>query len=565
MTAAEAPPRDALFEHMKALHRARRSFCSFAHFVGRDKRGKPFGERPDTRLMCDAMEHAWSNQRSLSIVATPGIGKSTFARLFALWLEGRDPSLCVVVTSADRSVSRNMVSLCRQIVLASPQFAACFPEVMPDEERSRAGRGWRMDEFFLRRPEGAQTADPSVKAMAAEPKAEALRVDLLVADDMMTGKVARSDALRDAMKAAFQGTWRGRLSNSRGPGEDGIFVTLSNCWHRDDLGHDLLRDTRATSMWIGVAEGNRELFVRLANPLPDHPLIANPERYGARLVRESEREAVYQMPMSGALNPESLDAEERATPENFRRGRRLMAPDDSSIMFPGWRAGYRDGANAARLIGPGAGMKPSGEVYIHPDQRHLYVVGWGLDMAGQHRPGDALAVVVASKERQEIIPAGVWKGNWGLEQVATLFDSLCALGLDPDLAFLENNGVQAKVVQALKRHGQGDAWRHKLRGFTTGSNKMDPTGGLPDLALDMACQRTVWPGAMADLRNAMGERFRALEAILDHCPRVLKAGESPDEMMALWFAWGAANLVLRRLATDDGNQNSFSLSGMGFG
>jgi hypothetical protein len=556
---------DQLLKRMKRLSRARRRFSDFAHFVGRDKQGKAFVERPDTRLLCDAMEHAWKSQRSLSVVASPGMAKSTMGRLFLMWLLGRDASLSTVVTSADRSVSRNMVSLCRSIVLANPDYADTFAEVMPDEERSRVGRGWRMDEFFLRRPEGAQTADPSVKAMAAEPKAEALRVDLLLADDMMTGKVARSDALRSAMKEAFQGTWRGRLTNSRGPGLDGIFVTLSNCWHRSDLGHDLLKDERCASLWIGVAPGNRKLFARLVNPLPDHPLLKTPERYEAELVKESDsgKEFIFHLPMAGALDPASLDAEERATPEDYRRSRRLMAPDESSVMFPGWRAAYRPGLNVAQLLGPGAGLDAAGKLFIHPDCRREFVVGWGFDMAGQHRPGDALAVCVSPLARQDIVLGALFKGNWGLDEIASLFDTLCAAGLDPDLAYLENNGVQSKLVKALQRHNSGNLWRKKLAGFCTGSNKMDPTGGLPDLALDLRRERCVWPGGMADLGNAMAERYRAMEGILDHCPRVLGPGESPDELMAFWLAWSAANLILRRRAGHSKSGGSFDMSGLG--
>lgn len=551
---------------MRALSQARESFAAFAHFAGRDKQGKRFLARPDTRLLCDAMQFAWEGQRSLSVVASPGMAKSTMGRLFVMWLLGRDRSLSTVVTSADRSVSRNMVSLCREIALSSRDYRDSFPEVAPDEERSRAGRGWRMDEFFVRRPEGAQTADPSVKAMAAEPKAEALRVDLLLADDMMTGKVARSDALRSAMKDAFQGTWRGRLSNSRGPGQDGVFVALSNCWHRDDLGHDLLRDERVTSLWIGVGQGNRELFARLVNAPPDHPLLKSLERYGAALakVSDSGSEFLFRLPLSGALDPEALDAEEKAAPENYRRARRLLAPDESSVMFPGWRAAYRQGASAARLLGPGAGIDASGQVRIAPEERRKFVVGWGFDMAGQHRPGDALAVCVSPLERMDIVLAALYKGNWGLDEIASLFDILCAAGLDPDLAYLENNGVQGKLVQALQRHDSGALWRRKLAGFCTGSNKMDPTGGLPDLAMDMKRERVAWPGGMAEMPNAMGERFRAMEGVLDHCPRVLKPGETPDELMAYWLAWSATNLVIRRKAGAGRTAGAFDMSGMGW-
>lgn len=555
---------------------ARASLRGFVYAAGRDVLGRPLHRSGVTDLLADSLQHALQENQSLSVVAVPGLGKSTAVRLALLWELGNDPQTCMVVTGADKSVSRHTVSLLRAEVASGAAFRAIFPGVRPDYEREAGEtakhlRGWTLEYFFLRRAEGAFSADPTLCAMAARPQAETLRIKRLVLDDFMTEAVAESGQLRESYKGHFAGTWRGRLANARAQGQDGIFLAFQNCWHQEDLGHALLEDPTTTSLWLGVSEDNSRIRARLANAPESHPLRACPELYAATPIAEAgaraglASEQVFDMPLPPGWARDWLDRKESAGPAAFSRTWRLIAPGSASLMFKGWRAAYRK-AHVADLLRGGVSREPvAGLARLSPDFRGDFAIGVGYDIAGKTRPGDSLTVLAAPWDTQVAAVVETRKGNWSVAEVADLLDDFCERGWTPNLIFVENNATQSKIVGALEHHSIGRRWANRVVGFLTGRNKMDPIAGLPGMALDIQRELLLWPAEMKRCPGAVGESFRKLEGSLDRCPRVFSGVSTPDDLMSLWLAWNALRRVLQVRAEQGSRRRTFTPSRLGAG
>lgn len=527
---------------------ARLSFRDFLYAVGRDKSGRAFEPGPVFDLLADQLEHAWEVQRSLSIVATQGIGKSSIIRLFLLWAIGRDQSICAVIASGDDQTATRMVGLCREIVARDRAYKAIFPEVVPEErtgEAAKSARGWKLDEFFVRRPEGAQIADPSIAARPMSPFGEAMRLDLLAVDDGATRTTASSELHRARVNDSFDSTWRGRLINGRGFGHDGVYFAVQNAWHPDDLGHRLVKDKTATSLWIGIRPNNGEMFARLQNADSENPLLKAPEEYQARrIATPAPAASEFALPLPANWTKAKLDAAEQAVPAPvWARMKRLVALHDSDRMFPRWRNSAIDGKLVTDFVAPHGKLDRRGRLTLAPEALDLLAIVWGVDFAALKRAGDAL-VALGLLPSGDFIPLFAFLGRGlGLAEWTALFDDLCAFGLVPNAIICEDNALQSKLVRELERRDEGRLWRRRIRPFTTtGPTKRHEQIGLRGMAWDLEKGRFRWPAAMAGLTgpaSEIGEAWSQLEAALDECPAVPKPGETPDLAMALWFAWGA--------------------------
>lgn len=523
-------------QNFAEIAEARASFSGMARFVGRDKFGARLREDKYSEILDDLLEKCYASRKHLSHVVGPGVGKSTRARLFCLDRIGRDINTNVVATSADESVSESQVSLCRQIVAGS-QYQLAFPHVALDTRVAGEDdpiRGSRLDKWFVKGR--GQSADPTMEAVAAIPRSEARRVDILYADDIMTRLVAESSKMRDSLCRAFLETWiEGRLSNH------GWAMVFQNCWHSQDLAHKLREDTRFCSAWAGITADHERMFIRLWNPPDTLRLLIAPEAFDAEPVAAQDgatHEFTFPLPNDPTLfSPDILKEKERSVPQLYRRLWRLRALSNKDRMFSSWDNANKPMVTAAQLHKT---REVGGKIVFAPEDLHRFVFSAGWDIAGSTRKGDALSFW--SKDANGYMsPVENYLGNFTPEEVVQKVDDAWNRGIKFSRFFIENNATQEKIVQAVRslalHYRRAYEWEPLIQGYTTGANKVDPELGLPGFDIDLSTGIIVWPAGESQRTDvAHADAWLAFEAAFSECPRFLKKNETPDSVMACWFA-----------------------------
>ena len=524
------------------IDKARRDFTAFAQTIGLDREGKGLADDHLNAILDGAMIKCHAAGRHLSIVAPPGIRKSTRARLFALWQLGRDVNASIVFTSASLAVAESNVSFCRDIITRRGlgeriSYRQIFHEVIPDDIRSTkrkdgGQRGWRQDKFFL--VTQAQSADAAMEAVAVKTDAENRRVNILIPDDVMTRQIAYSAVKREALCSAFFGTWiDGRLSLG------GWCCALQNCWHQADLAHRLLADPRFCSVWIGVREDCEALEIRITNPPPGFELTEHPERFGMTAAGNGIFHAP--LPQAKGFTAEELRAKSRNPRTMFQNLYRLIAVTDADRMFPHWINRAAHPGTVAQMLGVG---ERAGLPVFEAHHRSRFAVAAGIDIAGEKRRGDV--VTFWARGNGHIHPLEIHTGNFDIEGYFRILDDAWNRGIHFGVAMVENNGVQSKIrdgIRAIAR-GRNVPWLGRILPFATGSNKADPNIGLSAMDAELQTGYIVWPEGEARRTDAAhAEAWRLLEGHFAECPKILGSGETPDDLMASWFARRGLELI----------------------
>ena len=554
-----------LADFLRSLPQAnagRQSFREFFYAVASDGRGEAVEQTPLHSYLCDLFESCWRHGRNLSLVAMPGIGKTTIAAHMAPWILGLDASETVACVSADLSDSTDQVSYIRQLI-QSQAYTNTFPATRPDIERSTVKRAWKKDRFFLQLPSGQTGQTPQVQAVAATPTKERIRVSFGLFDDLMTRASAYSTARRTTLEAAFFETWLGgRLKHSRGGfGKHGWALCLQNCWLLDDLGHKLAGRPDFASVWVGVSPDLDAARVLVRGLDPEIDPLRDPDHYHAINAGQTVRRNIawqdWRLPLPAGMTVEKLREERDAAPSSFARSHFLVAPDATDLQFPNWRNCSRDDATTAELLGV---ESVSGLPVISSEARQRLTFAAGVDVSGRGRAGNAIAVWALTPERVKI-RCECKRFGGGFDAIRKEFADLERRGYRFSLILFESNAVQGELREAIralefanaKAEGQEPAdWPRRLASFTTGANKSSPAVGLPRLAAEMETAGQTGaiqhPGAQAKQQGAAGEGMRSLETALDECPQIMRSGETPDDIMADWFAWTALQRAVPRWA-----------------
>lgn len=561
LSEAERMARDLERETAKAQeNEAKRAEClaSFAAFVDHvlcDKKGNALPPCAYSTLLADTLVYAHARKQYLALMGPPGVGKSTLIRLFFVWCLGIDPTLATVVISADKSTASKHVRACRSMFLHS-RVRHVFPDLEPDintgdfkgKGKGLDAKGWTGDRFHFRTT-NTSSPHPAMEASPASPKTEDRRVDMLDGDDLMSLVVNNSPAMRQQVIDSVTKTWLyGRLSNLGWP------VLTHNCWSRLDLLHQLLDDTRFLHVWAGVdadpagPSGDCErMFVWVKGAAPDFPMLANPAKY----------EAIPFDPPAGwqcGFTIPLPQGREEWSPE-FLRGRRdnpktaadfaqfhgLRAQTPEDLVFPGWEARAAIQATAAGLgkLGDGRDGFPSADAL---DRAQRYTFAGGLDLSGDTRDGTVLTILARNQQRR-IFPIFHRRYRDVLEVMADI-QRLWDQGIHFIRLAVENNAVQSQIVGVMKSDAAGRAypWRHRVQGFQTGKQKMDPDIGLPSMDALIRGGEIVWPAMEANNpANPKAADWRRWEREMGSITRaeVKARGKTPDSVMSFWFALSA--------------------------
>lgn len=126
-------------QHEKRLQLARKDYRHFAQYVIKDESsGKGITLAEIHLKWLEHITYAWSNGLHAVILAPYGSGKtSNIAVGIPLFLFGQDPSLRIILVSANDSIARERLVLVRQYIDNSEEYREVFPHVKPD-----ADMGW---------------------------------------------------------------------------------------------------------------------------------------------------------------------------------------------------------------------------------------------------------------------------------------------------------------------------------------------------------------------------------------------------------------------------------------
>jgi hypothetical protein len=136
------------------------------------------------------LEQAWlERHRELLLLVFRDAGKSTLVGLFAAWLLLRDPSLRILVLSADQALARKMVRNVKRIIERHPLTASLRP-LRRDQ--------WAADQFTVQR--AAEWRDPSMLARGLGGNITGSRADIVICDDVEVPATCETAEKRGALR-----------------------------------------------------------------------------------------------------------------------------------------------------------------------------------------------------------------------------------------------------------------------------------------------------------------------------------------------------------------------------
>ncbi len=525
---------------------ARESFLDFALYVGRDKIGGSFSINSYMRLSCMLLQYCWENKIHYSHTAPFGLGKTTYGRLFCNYLLGKDPSMSQVVISGDLSISQNIVGMCRKTIV-SKRYREIFPEVVPDALRNAQSaldkRTFGAHKFFLRLPGEEQSPDPAMDAVAAIPDAESRRTDYLYADDVMTRAIAASAPKRNSLCEAFLDTWiMGRCSNG------GVSCVYQNCWHKEDLAHRLVKDERFLSAWVGTTVDRQNLRVLLWNAPNDLPLIQRPYDFDAHEVSpqgELGQDLEFYLPLPPMLSPEKLREKEEAPGDAYRKVFLMNASSKTDRMLPHFSARTLRKGTVAQMLN----VKEMGGLPAFSDNdRSRFIFTGAFDISAGKRNGDAI-VFLAGDAQRRIYPIEIHIGSFTTSEAAFIIDNAWRRGIRFGAFNVEDNATQKKIREEIgticRQERRTYEWQGRILPFMTGSNKMDPTMGLPVIDVEIQTGVIIWPEGESSRKDYKhSSEWLQCETEMLNCLKDTNLQNTPDALMALWMARDAMSRLL---------------------
>jgi predicted phage terminase large subunit-like protein len=171
------------------------------------------------KAICSALAKASSTPGARLVVTVPPRHLKSVAASVALpaFLLGLDPSRRIMVATYSQDLARLHASQCRQI-MQSDWYRLLFPDT-------------RLADDGARSLELKTTAGGGRKAVSVGGTVTGFGADVIIVDDCLKAEDARSQAMRDELKAWFDGTLQTR-QNQAGRG---VIISISQRLHEDDL------------------------------------------------------------------------------------------------------------------------------------------------------------------------------------------------------------------------------------------------------------------------------------------------------------------------------------------
>lgn len=493
-------------------------------FIARDRTGADIAFDWLDALLLDFMQACHASKRHCSIIIPPELGKTTVARNYLLWWLGNNQTRHIITISATGGQAANMVMAIRSELLEE-KFVSVFPDVKPDTDMQPGKKGFRQSEFWLKTATGDQ--DPTVQGLPVLTRRTGFRVDVLLADDIVSEQTC-DGALALKHESAFYGEWLSRAIGA------GWCIYLQNPRALGDLCHQLREKQTFASLWLAINDNVDGMTLNIYNA-PDGwkpkqaELTAIDTQYSL-----PQPDATYSTPLPPRSNytRERLLSLEDLSRDAFNRLFRLKCSAPEDIVFQSWEERTRDPKSVCEAFG-------IGEYLGLPDFRR---VGQGLtfvagvDLSSRKRKGTVVTVYAIDKLHWHIVSCVAMSGNF--VRLMAHFDELWEAGIRPVAIEVEDNALQSMIVDNLAEQ-DAKPWAAAIYGTTTGRNKFSDEVGVKSMDTDIKSGKLVfYDGETHGDMKHLGNVF----ASLTHDELY---STPPDSIMATWKAHNAARSVDR--------------------
>lgn len=350
-------------------------------------------------------------KKRLLIVVSPGHAKSTYVSLcFPAWYIGREPNKCVLMMANTVDQVERFTGEIRSTIKSEfeNKYLKVFPEVTPDEDK-----GWTRTIMYL----GNRTkAVPYPNIMASGMTASGTlgtRADLIIVDDPITEKNARSESELANFKSHFKNTIMTRLK------PDGRIISILTRWHQNDLAAMMVNDLNFEVIHMPGLGNENGAYV---DYVPSKATLNKKGEWVQALDPEAHIEAQLQKRMDEA-EAEGFRAERATSRANGNRPcvRKYLHEDNEKALWPEEHSAealeqkQREiGSVQFRLVYQGDSTGISGDVF-----KRDWIRYWGPGEAFEQVPADctyfqSVDVAVGQNKRNDyFVILTVAVDSWG--------------------------------------------------------------------------------------------------------------------------------------------------------
>jgi hypothetical protein len=420
---------------------------------------------------------------------------------------GKNPNLRIAILQSTGVLARDILKTIAAHVENNPRLHDVFPALRP-------GDMWTQTAITVERLYGVK--DPSVQVRGAFAKMLGVRIDLLIADDILTLDYTRTKHMRQRMHEWFVSEVMSRIT------ADSRVIILGNAWHPEDLMHELER--------VGIRNGSWA-----AKRLPVRDQITG----------ESKWPEVW--PQSRIIEFEGL----RTPSETARALDCIARADDASRFRNEW---------FVRALNRGTGLY--GELGMLPSIDSMPVDADGKPkLSGQVFSGVDLAftdteksdwnviftVLVAEDGHVYLLNIDRFRGTTA-DTVQRIVDTHQRYG---STLFVESVAAQRAVVEWCNAlHAEVPVYPFNVRGQGEIANKWHGVYGVEMIAAELANNQWTLPrpGTVDD----PGEIHELVREWMRECMNFTPGVHTGDILMAAW-------LCLRGVRMFSGQHNMTSV------
>jgi predicted phage terminase large subunit-like protein len=197
------------------------------------------------KAICHGLSTACDTPGSRLVITVPPRHLKSVAASVALtaYLLGRDPTRRIMVATYSQDLARLHASQCRAI-MQTDWYKKLFPRTRIAEDGNRV-------------LELVTTLGGGRKAVSVGGTVTGHGADIIIVDDCLKAEDARSEAMREEVKAWFDGTLATRLNTPGG----GAIISISQRLHEDDLPAHLLDKGYEHLCLPAIAERDEEIAI----------------------------------------------------------------------------------------------------------------------------------------------------------------------------------------------------------------------------------------------------------------------------------------------------------------
>lgn len=480
------------------IRAARRNVNDLVEFCGvpreryhlNGERVQPYERLVQTPLHVE-FQRIWDVYQFSALMSFPGSGKTTQAIMRLLSALGHNPDLCIAVVSQNQKTEGLAAQIARTLRLTierSRDVQRVFPHLRP-------GPTWTDSAWMVQKTHFSGEMTCQIVGQGNEPTGQ--RLDVVLADDLISGKNTRDEKDRVATSKWFRRHILDRLSAR------GRVIFLCNAQHPMDLFHQ----------WEGDPHSAFKTFRFPVVDAKNEPVC--PEIWpGWRISQQRD-----------AMSAEGSSVE-------FDKAFLCIAREDEETIFDATRVAAAFKVNFGPVYSmdireyPGAFIV----VAVDPATRKTKTANFTAFTVGMVWPEDGTRQVLWVK-------AGKYKST---EIAQILFD--LEVRYAPVFHVVENNAAQIWLVdiidqwvqiKMLKAAASGRPMAYpqpRIYPYHTGVQKVDPMIGLDGLSAEIAGNRWILPTHLEDSECQVD--LATLFTDIVFCRRV---GHTPDRLMSLWL------------------------------